>query len=77
LYHSAALLQIGEQVNLKAILNKRLKEYPDWIKDDQALDNALERLENEIGNDKELGQYAPSIAKLVKQVQVFRDRLSS
>jgi hypothetical protein len=34
-------------------------------------------LENEIGNDKELGQYAPSIAKLVKQVQVFRDRLSS
>jgi hypothetical protein len=77
LYHSAALLQVGELLNLKTILDKRLKEYPDWIKDEQALDNALERLEGEIGNDKELEQYTLSNAALVKQVQAFREtRLS-
>jgi hypothetical protein len=77
LYHSAALLSVGERMDLKAILEKRLKEYPDWIKDEQALDNALERLEGEIGNDKELEQYTLSNTELVKQVQAFREaRLS-
>jgi hypothetical protein len=74
LYHNAALLQVGEQMDLKAILNKRLKEYPDWIKDEQVLDNALERLEGEIGNDKELEQYTLSNADLVKQVQAFKEK---
>jgi hypothetical protein len=77
LYHSAALLQVDELLNLKTILDKRLKEYPDWIKDEPALDNALERLEGEIGNDKDLEQYTLSNAALVKQVQAFREtRLS-
>jgi hypothetical protein len=73
LYHRAALLQVGERMDLKAILDRRLKEYPDWIKDEQALDNALERLEGEIGNDKELEQYTLSNAELVIQVQAFRE----
>ncbi len=76
LYHNAALLQVGEQSDLNAILDKRLKEYPDWIKDDQALNNALERLEGEINNDKELNQYVPSGAELAKQVQKFRESRS-
>lgn len=77
LYHSAALAQVSEHVDLRALLTRRLKEYPDWIRDEQALDNALERLEGEINNDKELEQFTLSNADLVKQVQAFRnDRLS-
>jgi hypothetical protein len=77
LYHSAALAQVGEHVDLSRLLTRRLKEYPDWIRDEQALDNALERLEGEINNDKELEQFTLSNADLVKQVQAFRnDRLS-
>lgn len=77
LYHSAALLQVGAQANLNEILKKRLEEYPYWIKDEHALGNALERLEGEIGNDKELEQLVPLGIDLVKQVQAFRDaRLS-
>lgn len=77
LYHNAALMQVGESADLSALLTKRLKEYPDWIRDEQALGNALERLEGEISNDKELEQFVPSKFELVKQVQVFRDeRLS-
>lgn len=73
LYHSAALRQVGESKDLKALLAKRLKEYPAWIRDEQALENALERLEGEIGNDKELEQFAVSRVQLVKQVQAFRE----
>lgn len=73
LYHNAALLQVGEQGNLNAVLDKRLKEYPNWIKDEQALENALERLEGEIGNDKELEEYKPSNVDLVKRIQKFRE----
>lgn len=77
LYHSAALKQVGEELDLHGLLTKRLNEYPDWIRDEQALDNALERLEGEINNDDELGQFMLSNAELVKQVQVFkRERLS-
>ncbi len=77
LYHSAALSLVGEQMDLQAILEKRLKEYPDWIRDEQAMDNALEHLEGEIGNDKALEQYTLSNAELVKQVHAFREaRLS-
>jgi len=73
LYHNAALSQIGEQRNLNAILDKRLREYPNWIKDEQALENALERLEGEIINDKELEQYRPSGVDWIKRVQKFRE----
>lgn len=77
LYHSAALKQVGEELDLHGLLTKRLNEYPDWIRDEQALDNALERLEGEINNDDELGQFMLYNAELVKQVQVFkRERLS-
>jgi hypothetical protein len=72
LYHNAALMQVGEQVDLETLLAKRLQEYPDWIRDEQALDNALERLEGELNNDKELEQFTLSNAELVKRVQVFR-----
>jgi Cdc6-like AAA superfamily ATPase len=71
LYHSAALMQVGEMADLQAILEKRLSEYPEWIRDEQALENALERLEGEIGNDKELEQYLSTV-ELVKIVQKFR-----
>lgn len=73
LYHSAALRQAGEKIDLSARLAQRLQEYPTWIKDEQALENALERLEGEIHNDKELEQLIPSSAELAKQVQVFRE----
>jgi hypothetical protein len=73
LYHSAALMQVGDAADLQAILEKRLDEYPEWIRDEQALENALERLEGEIGNDKELEQFILNKADLVKQVQVFRE----
>lgn len=76
LYHNAALLQVGEQRDLNMILDKRLEEYPSWIKDEQALNNALERLEGEINNDKELDQYAAPNAELAKQVQKFRESRS-
>ena len=76
LYHNAALLQVGEHRDLNGILDKRLREYPDWIKDEQALNNALERLEGEINNDKELDQYVPSDAELARQVQKFREARS-
>jgi len=64
-------MQIGQQRDLIKILEKRLNAYPGWIKDEQALDNALERLEGEIGNDKELDQYTSTV-ELVKLVQKFR-----
>jgi len=73
LYHSAALKQVGEQADLHALLAKRLNEYPGWIRDEQALENALERLEGEIYNDKELEQFTLSNVGLVKQVQAFRN----
>jgi hypothetical protein len=77
LYHNAALLQVGEPSDLNEILTKRLEEYPGWIKDEHALDIALERLEGEISNDKELEQFLPPDVELVKQIKEFRDvRLS-
>lgn len=72
LYHSAALMQVGETISLTELLAKRLEEYPEWIRDGQALDNALERLEGEINNDKELEQLISSKFELVNQVQEFR-----
>ena len=77
LYHHAALMQVGEPADLHALLAKRLKEYPNWIRDEQALDNALERLEGEISNDKELEQFILSKAELVKQVQELQDKRQS
>jgi len=77
LYHSAALSQVGVQMDLKAILKRRLKEYPEWIRDEHALENALDRLEGEIGNDKELEQYTLSNTDLAKQVQAFKESRSS
>jgi len=74
LYHNAILSQVGKKKNLNTILDKRLKEYPKWIKDKQALDNALERLENEIKYDKELDQYTN--IDLGKKVQKFRETKS-
>ena len=73
LYHCAALQQVGEPVDLASVLEKRLQEYPDWIKDPQALNNALERLEGEINNDRELELYTLSNSKLVQQIQIFKD----
>lgn len=73
IYHSASLNQVGEKIDLTAMLTQRLQEYPKWIKDEQALENALERLEGEINNDKDLAQYELSIPELVKQVQAFRE----
>lgn len=77
LYHCAALRQVGEPVDLTAVLEKRLQEYPTWIKDSQALDNALERLEGEIGNDQELERYTQTNIGLVEHVQSFRAKRSS
>jgi hypothetical protein len=73
LYHTAALIQAGESGDLHALLAKRLREYPDWIRDGQALENALERLEGEMGNDKELEQFTLSNAGFVQQIKVFRE----
>jgi hypothetical protein len=74
LYHSAALMQVGEHTDLQALLAERLEEYPDWIRDEQALENALERLEGEIINDTELEQFTVSKPALAKQVQTFREK---
>ncbi|NOH01852.1 MAG: ATP-binding protein [Chloroflexi bacterium] len=74
LYHNAALLQVNERRSLRAILDGRLKEYPDRFKDEKALENALDRLEGEISNDKELAEYLPSISDLVDQVQTFKEK---
>jgi len=76
LYHHAALMQVGQDANLQELLAKRLAEYPERIRDKQALDNALERLEGEIQNDKELEQFTLSNTELVKQVQGFRDAIN-
>jgi len=73
LYHNAALMQVGEPADLQALLAQRLAEYPGWIRDEQALENALERLEGEISNDAELEQFTLSKPELVRQVQVFKD----
>lgn len=73
LYHNAALAQIDGPKDLQALLAKRLGEYPDWFRDEQALIIALERLEGEISNDKELEQFTISKADLSKQVKAFRD----
>lgn len=77
LYHNALLLQMGIQSNLNLILGKRLEEYPGWIRDDKdALSIALERLEGEINNDKELENLLPPDIDLGKQVQEFKKRFS-
>jgi hypothetical protein len=73
LYHTAALIWVGESANLYKVLEKRLSEYPAWIRDERALENALDRLEGEILNDKELDQFIFSKSALVQQVQSFRD----
>ncbi|KAA0262471.1 MAG: ATP-binding protein [Chloroflexi bacterium] len=73
LYHSAALAQAGERIDLPALLDKRLKEYPNWIRDEQALENALDRLGGEIKHDKELEQFTLSNAELARQVEAFKD----
>lgn len=72
LYHNAALQQVGEGVDLHELLSKRLQEYPNWIRDEKALENALERLEGEIANDEDLEKYTHSNSQLVEQVQKFR-----
>ena len=77
LYHNAALLQVGAQADLNEILRKRLEEYPTWIKDEHALNIALEHLEGEINYDKELEQFLPPNVELVKQVQEFRKKQST
>ena len=76
LYHHAVLVQVGVDADLPVLLEKRLKEYPDWIRDKQALYNALERLEGEIHNDKELEKLTLSTADLVRQVETFRETLA-
>lgn len=73
LYHNAALLQVNERKNLTAILDMRLRDYPNRIKDEKALDNALERLDGEIANDRELEEWLPSNIDLLGQVQKFRE----
>ena len=74
LYHHAALLHVGEHVDLIEILDRRLAEYPNYIKDDSGVFNALERLETEITNDKELEQFTHSAYELARQVRAFRDK---
>lgn len=73
LYHYASLQQVGEPVSLEDELAKRLRQYPKWIKDDQALGNALERLEGELKHDKELERLTERVSstKLVEQVREF------
>ncbi len=73
LYHHAALSHVGKFVDINVILGKRLADYPNWIRDEHALDNALERLETDIANDKDLGQFNVSTYELVQQVRVFRE----
>jgi hypothetical protein len=79
LYHNAALLHVGAKKDsevaakeLSSILDKRLQDYPNRFTDEVALENALDYLEGELQNDKELGQYIPSVAELATQVQKFR-----
>lgn len=76
LYHNALLLQVGIPSDLNLILEKRLEEYPNWIRDDKdALSIALERLEGEINNDKELDNLLPPGIDLGKQVRDFKKSL--
>jgi len=72
LYHNASLLQVGERIDLGAILNNRLENFPNWIKDEKQLDNALEHLDGKISNDRELNQLLPSTFDFEKQVLEFR-----
>ena len=73
LYHYASLHQAGEQVNLEAEMAKRLQQYFGWIKDNEALRNALERLEGELKHDSELKRLTSGISSttLVEQIQIF------
>jgi hypothetical protein len=76
LYHNTLLLQVGIPSDLNLILEKRLEEYPNWIRDDKdALSIALERLEGEINNDKELDNFLPPGIDLGKQVRDFKKNL--
>jgi len=77
LYHQACLRRAGEPVGLEEVLEARLQQYPNWIKDPQALRNALERLEGELVNDPELARFTDSLSstKLAKRVQDFLDSL--
>jgi hypothetical protein len=73
LYHNAALSEVNERKNLTAILEMRLRDYPNRIKDEKALDNALERLGGEIANDRELEEWLPSNVNLLDQVEKFKE----
>jgi hypothetical protein len=73
LYQHASLVRVGLQVDSIELLRKRLMQYPHWIKDENALESALERLEGEIANDQELAQYMQLQGGLLKQIQQFRE----
>lgn len=80
LYHQAALLHVDAKKNpddaikeLALTLNNRLQDYPNRFTTPLTLDNALDRLENEIHNDKELLQYVSSVTELTAQAQKFRE----
>lgn len=79
LYHLASLSRVGEQVDLAGVLDKRLQEYPMWIKDKKAQRLALERLEGELERDSELAQLISqdSSAQLVQQAKASLDRVAS
>lgn len=77
LYHNALLAFIGEKIDLRKVLMRRLEEYPNWFKDKNALSNALERLEGEINNDKELADFVPFVDELVNIVHLEIERIHS
>jgi hypothetical protein len=73
LYHQACLRRAGEPVGLEEVLEARLQQYPNWIRDRQVLRNSLERLEGELVNDSELARFTDSLSstKLAERVQRF------
>lgn len=74
LYHYASLQRAKEKINLAEKLQKRLEQYPDWFANDQqALQDALDRLQGELKHDSELERLTDgfSSTQLADQVQTF------
>jgi hypothetical protein len=76
LYHLACKGSVGEEIDLDAVLQERLRQYPCRFEDREALRNALEMLKGEIEHDEELNHITHGYAQriLSQAVEEFKSQ---
>jgi hypothetical protein len=77
LYHLASLYHAGSPVELKETFQERLGKYSDWFKDENQLNQTLNRLKNELEGDEDIKQYIGEDfhRDLIEQVKSFLGQL--